>query len=296
MGVLQTRTVTTYTLANALLAAEEILGKGRKWLAANRTQDAYLKDFFLPKEALAIPEVESKTSWDNEVLNAFLREKGFDIQLSPFDSSTFGVVSILDLLIHWLVKGEKRTLNAVDKKNYPAVFLKHGVMVGRVSGAGHEYPIARIETQKPDGSEAGKTVVYMTPCDNPPEDGFDLIRLVTRFSNCFTLDHEYEGVTFPMIDLDVKPNVSWLLQMSTTDQGGQPWEISQAMQQTKLRLNEIGVHLKDAMAIGVRCISLPKQPFEIDRPFLLWVTRQGLSFPLFTGFLRPDVWKEPAAL
>jgi hypothetical protein len=38
------------------------------------------------------------------------------------------------------------------------------------------------------------------------------------------------------------------------------------------------------------------RPHIIDRPFLLWIKRNGLEFPLFAALLCEDVWKEPKEL
>jgi hypothetical protein len=95
-----------------------------------------------------------------------------------------------------------------------------------------------------------------------------------------------------MVNLDMQPDISWLLRMSTVDQAGMPWAISQALQQTKFAMDEFGATVESAAAIGVRCLCLPNR-YQIDRPFVAAVFRPGLKLPIFIGYLDTDCWNRP---
>ena len=101
------KTVVTYPIVAALVKAEDMLGKNRVWTPKNGMQSRFLADFFrmCRNEVLGIPEIQSIASWSADEINTFLRQRGFDIQLQPFDSSTFGIASVLDVLVEWLRKG-----------------------------------------------------------------------------------------------------------------------------------------------------------------------------------------------
>jgi serine protease inhibitor len=103
-----------------------------------------------------------------------------------------------------------------------------------------------------------------------------------------------------MIDLNETVDIGWLKEMLTVDEIGDSWKISQALQQTKFKMNETGAHVKSAVAIGVmRCVSFGRPPelhLVIDKPFLLWIAREGTSLPIFAAYLDEDVWKDPKNL
>lgn len=284
-------TCVTYPIVSAVDGADEMLGLNREWKAINPIQGIFLTDIFAPckSEVGKIPEISRKVSEDFNLLNAFLREHGFDIQLQPFDKSRseFGVVSILKLIVKWLEKGVIARITTPHGE-FPAVCLtkkKHKVLI--LKTAEYPNPVAKISTQSGD-------VVFMTVADRSLE-GFDLVAKVEKLSSNLAQDPSFDRVRFPMVDLNHKVDISWLKGMPTTDEKGLPWFIAQALQQTKLQMNEVGAKVESAVAISVLrgCIEMPKEELIIDKPFFMWITRKGLSKPLFAGYVASDCWKDP---
>jgi hypothetical protein len=288
----KTRSITTYTLARALIAAEEFMGGNCGWNGTNGVQEDFLTNFFLPNEALSIEEIETKASQAAAELNKFLKENGFDIELEELGPNEFGAVSILDQLVYWLEKGEKVPIYT-DQSEYPGVQLKKGVSAHEVPG--HNYPVVSIETKnKEENQGAGKAIVHMTILDDPPS-GFDLISKTMglknggQFVSC-------DEVQFPMIDLNLQGELDWVVGMATQATNGQDWSISKGIQQTKFRMDEVGARVQDAVAITLeRCCSMSSR-IVIDKPFLLWITKEDLLYPTFTAFLDTDVWSKPTSV
>ena len=77
------------------------------------------------------------------------------------------------------------------------------------------------------------------------------------------------------------------------------WFIIQAKMQCKLRINQFGARAQAAfvadMARGL-VVKKSKPRFIIDRPFLMWISRLGVSRPLFTAYVDCDSWKDPGDL
>jgi hypothetical protein len=50
-----------------------------------------------------------------------------------------------------------------------------------------------------------------------------------------------------------------------------------------------------AVAMSFRkCVAFKtEQPYVIDRPFVLWIERKGMTIPFFAAVLSEDVWREP---
>ncbi len=283
-------TAVSYPVVAALVKAEDMEGMGanRQWQAVNDTQTRFLQEFFRAcrGEVGGIREIESIASWNVEEVNAFLRQRGFTIQLKSFDKNTFGVASVLDLLVEWLVKGEVTSVQGVDHKTYPGVKISKGG-VQFYNARGHNSPIALLETKTGDR-------VYMTMLGSAPNDGFDLIARVEALSRSLSPNREFGGLDFPMVDLDQHVDIGWMLGMKTTGYDGQPAWITQALQQTILKMNEVGARAKSAVAIAVtRGGGMKKPDLIINGPFLVWFERDGLAKPLFVGHITQEDWRNP---
>jgi hypothetical protein len=130
--------------------------------------------------------------------------------------------------------------------------------------------------------------------DTIPKDSFEVFNMArelmfarTDYSNGVYLNE----VIFPMVDLDVMPDISWIIGMS--DKLEEKWKIAQALQQTKVKIDEEGVIIREAVTIGVKCMSAcfdEPVPLVINRPFLFAVKREGLKEPLFSAYLDIDSW------
>jgi len=297
-------TVVTYPIGTALMKAEDILGPDRTWHTVNSTQRVFLEGFFTKAarvESRVIPEIESIASWEAEVINQFLRERGFAIQLAPFSKNPampeFGVASVLDLLIKWLHPGRETTLKlnsdipytTNSEEEYPAVRMAEGMSY--YTAQGHPYAIAKLQTQSQD-------VVYMTRLDVAPT-GFALLDYVKNMMETLAPNYDYKDVIFPMVALKQKVDISWLLGLNTVNRENKPVAIVQALQETHLSMDAFGAHAKSAVALGFRVMASvqtrPKPNLVIDGPMLVWCERPSLSKPLFVGHITPEDWKKPAA-
>ncbi len=255
-----------------------------EWKAYNRSQEIYLEIYSNCRKA-KIPEIESRISiGDVTPINKFLTERGFDIKLSPIAPQDLAIASILEVLLKWLKEGVKISF-PYEKETYSGVDLKAGVQVLRLNGFPN--PVASITTKNGD-------TVLMTIPEIKPSSSFEVFELARKlFSAKGTFDSRYVGVIFPMIDLDTKPDISWILGMS--DKKKDKWEITQALQQTIVKMDEKGVLVREAVALGIRCLAcdFPETfPLKIDRPFLFVIIRKGLKEPLFSAFLDLDSWKK----
>jgi len=208
------------------------------------------------------------------------------IEIEP---GNFGAASVLDLLVEWEQKGQAIKLKT-SKGEYDGVSIdKKGVRI-RNSRA-HRSPVAELATKSGDQ-------VFMTILDNPPLQDGDLVDLAQRIQK--GLDWEpvkYDGLMFPMVDLNQQVDISWLQGLSTTGEDGRPAVISKAIQQNILKMNETGAQAKSAVAVmALRGFDFPKPPMVIDRPFMVWFARKGLSQPLFVGYIKEDAWKNPGEI
>jgi hypothetical protein len=285
-----TQTITAFPVVGCLKAAEEWLGKELNWNTINDEQEEFFELFYESGMA-AIPalgdELKRKADSSIDPINKFLKENGFDIQLTiPPGQGGFSVASILNVLVEWLKKGSRRKITN-EKGTFDGVHLKQNDGVAILQNANvHPHPVARIATKSGDK-------VYMTPVDGLPEGRFALeSKIRSILVGLEHPDYRYEGVVFPMVNYNREIDISFMQGLNTGS-----YHMVQAMQQTKFRMNETGAHVESAAVMTMsRCLSPKSSPFVIDRPFLLWITRDGINMPLFGGLFAEDVWSDPKTL
>ncbi len=105
----------------------------------------------------------------------------------------------------------------------------------------------------------------------------------------------YAGAQVPMVDFDIKPDISWLLDADTYTESGEYYFVAQAAQQFKMRMDETGARVKVATVIvTLRGISEEPKVFVLDRPFYGWWTQKGLSLPMAAFFADWDSLRKPS--
>ena len=288
-------TVSLYPIIAALLASEEIIGPNLVWNPINGFQKELLNTYYtsaIRKEAHGIPEIVSKASYSVAEINEFLKEKGFDIQLTELeDPRSFAFASVLDLLVEWINEGIEGKIK-VDGKTYPGVYIDdHRRGVSFYKAPLHEHVIACLQT-KSNGR------VFMTVAGDISRDMFLMMKEINTLSAMMSRIHDYKSVTFPMVQLNQNIDISKLAGMNTIAQNGVPVDIVQAVQQNKLRMNEIGARAESAVAMsGVyRSAVSHRLDLIIDQPFLVWFDRPGLSIPIFAGIITQEDWENPGSL
>ncbi|MFW9888334.1 MAG: hypothetical protein ACFFER_09140 [Candidatus Thorarchaeota archaeon] len=289
----KTSTIVTYPIAAALKEAEEFVIDSSGWNPVKIIQRNFLERFYTPcrEEIPTIEEIEYVAHIDVEVINKWLKEHDFDIQLDSFDENGFGVAAMLDLLGLWLAKGIRTSVVTEDGSTYPGVRMDTGFTFNTVGGSTNL--VVALETGDQD-------VVYMMMADKVPS-GFDMVTYVEEIQQNMTpVERDYEAIVFPMIDLSEEGELEWLinLQLMIPQDRFPFYFIQQALQQTKLKMNQEGYRVKSVAAVAAMLGAAPPEvpPYIINRPFIMWIARPDLSKPLFVAYLNTDVWKDPSGL
>lgn len=286
--------MTLYGLLGCLKRAEDILGSPL-WAPGAQGNEAYkqwLTESVIPAvlhEATpeALPDLESIASYSAEEINAFLKERGFDIEISDFQAPDFGLAAVLSVLLRWAESGVA-TKRTVDDVEYPYVRFNDGPC--RVFETESRYGVSKgvkFDTKSAD-------VVYVIEASEAPMDVVELSRMVEEIRAEVTERRRADLVLLPMIDHDAEMDLSWLLGL--TDQKSSA-TVTEAKQQNKLRLNHEGVKAESATVLGM-AMSAPGEGTVVvfERPFFLWIERPGMSFPLFAAYVTPEDWKDPGSL
>jgi hypothetical protein len=196
---------------------------------------------------------------------------------------------VLDLLVDWFRPETGTIVRGQDGKFYPAAHLG-GTVSSFHQATHHRYPVAQLQTTSGDR-------VYMTRLDSASAD-FELLQYAQQLSGSLQPIYKYSGVVFPMVDLKQEVDISWLLNLKTTSAKGEPVEITRALQETHLAMNQEGARAKSAVALEMLPGSAyqPKPDLVIDAPFLVWFQRPGLTKPLFVGYITEEDWKNPGEI
>lgn len=295
MAKTESQTACFYPIVAAVQKADDIIGRNHEWQPNNQEQMEFLIEHYGPcaADTAKISEIQSIASFDANEINKWLAERNFGIKLKPFEEpNDFGTASILDVLVEWLETGKIVSIQS-GKKEYPGVRLGgNGVSFFTSASSGHSYPLVQIQTKSKD-------LVYLTMMDQSPK-GADLLaeaESIVAEAEAMPAG-SFEAVRFPMVKLDQEVNISWLKKMWTRTGSNRDFEIKQAVQQTKIAMNERGARAKSAVAIGISATSvrLPPPEYTIDKPFLFVMMRPGLARPLIAAKIeRPD-WKNPGDL
>ena len=287
-----TDTLTIFPILGCFKASEDMLGGEQEWTPMTDVQTHFLEHFIEHMDQVDTlgENLRRKADKNVEVINSWLRENGFDIHLRPLGGSRdFYVASILDVLVEWLKEGTKTDIQNA-KGTFEGVRLKSGVAAYQNTEI-HPHPVVKIRTKSEDD------VLCMSICGRLPEDRFSIHWKVEQLRS-IQKPYSCEGVIFPMVHYDKQVDISWLKGLRTAP-GDMYWEVAEALQQTKFRMNEFGARAESAVAMGMRfccAAAAPKPWVVIDKPFILWIERRGVSMPLFAGTFAEDVWKNPGSL
>lgn len=286
-----------YDVAGAFLISEEpeFLGPNRIWNAVNDPQTAFLPLLDLVRPHIpalkAAGLLDAKVSWVAQVINDWFKERGFSIQLTEQgDPNTFYAGSIYEQLVHWLIPGERQPLVGKNGKTYQdAVRMEKGVAF--YNSPAVKRTIVALKT-KGEVDEA-----YMVQLDTPSVEPFGLLQLAQKVGQTLNPARGFGELQFPMVHIDHTTDVGWLVNFWTMRDSGQKAWVSEAKQQSILKINEKGALAKSAFGMAVTLETfIQKMPLVIDSPFLFWISRQGYPLPLFAAWVDYTEWKNPGEL
>ena len=278
------------TMGHALDTLEQAFPQGCAWWGATTDQQMFLKWWLTNRHNIPmLSGLEALASREASVLNDFLVKRGFEPQFDPFDPEGFGAVSILDMLVKWLQPAAQATIGTRADRgwvNFPAFQIpKNGAIIHRAEG--FTSPLVELLTESGDS-------LWLMMLDEP-WNGLELAMTADRlFDQPLQPDNTWSGVVVPKIELQIEPDLSWMLGVYFEALPDDYFRIVQAFQQFKFRMNEEGARAKVATGFSAtRGISLAPQPLRIDRPFIGFFTQKGLPLPIAAFYADYDCWGEP---
>jgi hypothetical protein len=290
-----TKALDLVTMGHALSELSATYLGDCQWQSVNDEQWAFLEWYRAHRDEIGkLSGLEALASTDYAVLNSFLKARGFVPQFRPFDG--VGVASILDMLVEWLSKGTPTTVRRYDRSlgehggyvTYPAFRIMAGG-VDILDVAGFDQPLVRLRTT------TGHSLWLMKA--DEPATGIELAYMAQKLLATHHSPNPYwtVGVKVPMVEMDVRPDLSWMLGANTVSPTDGYHEIAQAFQQFKLRANEKGARVKVMTGFAARRggPSGPV-PYGFDEPFIGFFTQPGHdTLPMAAFWADTDVWQNP---
>lgn len=266
-----------------------------QWAARNSLQDYFLWWHNCHrKEIRELNGLEALASLSHGKLNAFLSERGFEPQFQPFDG--VGVASVLDMLVNWLKEGKTASFFRYEPTHgdgggyasYPAFHIP-GEASAVYGADGFCQPLARLLTR------SGHSLWLMKSSCPSSEMAIAETALKMLRAGHDPMPHLTAGVIVPMLEIEVRPDLSWMLGLSTESPRDGYHEIAQAFQQFKLRANAEGARVKVATGFATtRGASSKPTPYVLNEPFIGVFTAPGHDqLPIAAFWADTDSWKNP---
>lgn len=240
----------------------------------------------------ALPKIKGMCSRDIAKINKILAVEGFEIRLSPpVDPADFGVAAVYKAEVDYRQEGEIEWMSDMNGRFVGVKQPSSEVYYRRIHAL--REPVIELKLQDE------KKRLVLTKADTLLELAENDLQLAARWMREASEDgtsfaNSYEGVHFPMIDMNYTRVLSEIIGASVLSKDGLPGSISEAFQQAKFLLDEIGFKVELASAMGVTFESVRQEEwYKIDEPFIALIYQPGLNEPLFAGYLPPVVWNQP---
>ena len=141
-------TATLFPIIAALIAPEgDLFPRPNRWFTCNTKQDYFYEHILTKRSELAAcsdKELQTWVSFNHEFLNHKAHARGFSsINFTPFSEEEFGILSILDVMVHWKEKAAKTTLHVTRHgatASYAAVSMSRHFTCYAVPSYPHPVP------------------------------------------------------------------------------------------------------------------------------------------------------------
>lgn len=277
--------ISPFTMPAALAAADSLL-ENPTWSApsdesAQSAQARQWLEHFRRRAGIAqeMPEVHRNATTDVADHVSWLKTEGWDAQVTQGDPNDIFLAATINIVAKWQEAG--RAYKGRDGVN--RVFLKKGASVAHSPVA---RPIVTVMTQNP-----GFYFLFQQLEHEPAS----LEELAVR-----ALDASLRRVNgpaqldFPMTDLCVRDDARYMIGLRSGLN-----VVTQAAEQLRLELNEIGGRASEAAEVAVtRGMSMGPETVYIDGPFMVAVIRANVPCDsdriAFAAYVDKDSWKKPA--
>jgi hypothetical protein len=294
-------------VASAFMAAAEDFVGAHELVVATTEQKEFVELFgpYLQAVSLYKASTSGFAAQMAEPLNDLLERRGFEIRLESWQKAPrrFGIAGVTDATVSWHTPARVVVIEPRSGGEYPGFAVNEAQMGRVIIIDGFRQPMVQMQTK--EGLEVRITMT------GEPGSQLEMVRQSMRLHEAEASAArivEFDGAHLPMVHMLRKPDVNWLsgLAMQALE-GGLPWVLVQAVMENRLAMNQFGARVKDAFAGGFERMAIgPKEPYIVDRPFLMVISKQGrpgqpgdagpAPAPMMGAYITPEDWKNPGDL
>jgi hypothetical protein len=275
--------VSPFTMPAALAAADGLLGNPT-WLGNpdNADQTAWLGSFRRRAELAAkMPEIHRNATTSAQQHVAWLKSEGWEAQITQGTPNDIFLASTLNIVAKWRAVGHAYKEGEIDR-----VLLKKGAYTSAAKP--NEHPLVEVAAQHESFSFCFQQVDMAPTCAAElTERALDMVCRATA-----QVDEEVH-LDFPMVDLLVRDDAKYIHGLHAGLN-----VVTQAAEQLRLELNEIGGRASAAAEIAVTRGIRRTRTIKIAGPFMVAINRNGTPSTdkvMFAAYVDRDAWKKPAA-
>jgi hypothetical protein len=283
-----TQTCSYFTLFQCLSEVENCLVNAQAWKSDNVIAQKTFDKYYANRNFIHLfgDIIDCKVSLDSpDLVNEFLSNNGFPIQLNDILSNgrKIFIASILKLLCQWDWTAIGSPLY-LDEQYAGIIFPSF--MKFSICPLHPDEPIACVPLLN------GDTLYIQQSCHDDTEDPWQHAYNAHDF--LWRRCDEYDGLHVPSLSIEHEVDISYLLGSRIEFEHDGIAEIVQALHYDKFCMNECGVKLESATALGVAVSGyMPpsrefKPMFVVDKPFYLWINREDITY--FAGYFDKDSW------
>lgn len=271
--------ISPLTMPAALAAADDLLGTPTWSADPSILGQAEWLETFRRRASLAqeMPEVRRNATRFAEDHVTWLKHEGWDAQITHGQPNGIFLAATINIVAKWREAGCAYKDDAVDR-----VLLKKGATVAHVGSSAH--PVVTVATQNP-----GFAFLFQQ-LDRAPRDTAELADRALDIAS--RRAHDEVHLDFPMVDLKVRDDARYMIGLCSGLN-----VVTQAAEQLRLELNEIGGRASAAAEVAVSRGFSRTDTVRIEGPFVVAVTRLGASDDdkiAFAAYVERDAWRKPA--
>ena len=266
----------------------------------NQRQEILIERFPAYMDAIAegIKPDEIASIWQLggvDQVNTFLAQRGYDIKLEdPGERDGIAAAASIDLKLSWAKAGTPCVLPVHPDWRH-ASFTRNAIKGAHLGGA-KVLTDGTIEAAHISIADRPLScVLFACPKERLAGSQEDLgalsytaMQVANPELQVFGSSSRRQGVRFPQINSDLKPNLDWLKGLGIGADG----RITQALQQLKLSLDHKGMVVKEASA-GYASRGLGPSPLDITGPMAVALVAHPEGrrpLVLLNGIFGPDCW------
>lgn len=264
--------------------------KGKHWEVSNPDAQEILRlaeKIAQEKDGLQPEELKTLLTSNVQEVNDFLLAEGMakDFVIEQIQPGSVFMAAIMSIAVQWVDPGEPREIRGRDGNLYPGIWVEsQKTLKLKTTADGDKIMILCTEL-------GDKVCLMKSP---KPKNGFEAWKKAMEMQNVpkETIGAQRLCGHFPMVCLDREEEVPLA---GAVDDSRPPMLLLQSRMKNLFTMDEFGAVVKSVFVAEGFSMGedYTTEIMKVDEPFILWIEREDVSFPLFAGWFDYGEWRDP---